>query len=126
MYKHSFHSFSISTYKNLRFLIEFSQSLITIFYFTEWKLKKCDINSLDSNCDSTERCVMPKNSNDTAWCECRRGFELIDGKCVETSTTAKVLPTTLRPDPKPSSGGGLRISIFSNTPSFQTYYVFFF
>ena len=87
---------------------------IAIFYFSEWKRKECDAHDVISSCDVTERCVMSPNSNDTSWCVCLLGYEVRDGKCSPSPTTEKALPTTPRPEPKPSSGGWLKNLIFTS------------
>ncbi|XP_033218034.1 uncharacterized protein LOC117173490 [Belonocnema kinseyi] len=93
-------------WRGREFLCCFVLNLLLSPCNSEWKRKECDVHDLLSVCDKTERCVMNPNSNGTSWCECLHGYEVRDGKCIPIPTTEKALPTTPRPEPKPSSGGG--------------------
>ncbi|XP_043465983.1 uncharacterized protein LOC122500896 [Leptopilina heterotoma] len=72
---------------------------------SEWKPKACNAQEIITSCGELERCVMSSKPNGTSWCQCLRGYELLDGKCVQVPTTEKVPTSTTRPENKSSSGG---------------------
>lgn len=72
---------------------------------SEWKRRECSVDVM-SSCGESERCIQNPNPNGTSWCECNRGFELQDGKCILTPTTEKAPTMAPKPESKPNSGGG--------------------
>lgn len=67
-------------------------------------LRSCDISNSNSACGKNQRCRMINNNS---ICDCVRGYHLVNGECVMTTSTAIAESTTLKPEYRPESGGGM-------------------
>ncbi|KAG7210015.1 hypothetical protein KM043_011595 [Ampulex compressa] len=67
------------------------------------RMGRCDMEKLVQQCGQYGRCVQ-RYSNKEPQCECLRHFELVDGECVQSKSTANDT-ATVPTDIKPSSGG---------------------